>query len=299
MKKLLFLAVFMLFINQLKSQDFAPIGAKWHYTEKFAFSGNISYKSIQSIGKTIKKGKLCSILTNSGGFDCYYHNQMDFVYQEDSIVYFYLAAIDSFQVLYNLKAKKDTMWNVIFNTDIYPLLDTFRVKVDSVSSVNINGKDLKKMFVYYQTKSITGYYSNFYPSVIIENLGDIYYLFNLGDNHVACDGNYSEGLRCYSDSLFGFYSSGIAPFCTYTGINETKQDIIEIYPNPATDLLNIKTTDGNTAFIELRNTLGQVVYSTYFKSEISVNLKSYPKGLYFVSLREKDKILAVKKILKN
>ncbi|NJK97950.1 MAG: hypothetical protein HC905_26305 [Bacteroidales bacterium] len=145
MKLKLYITAFLIIFQIYHSfgQDFAPIGAKWYYTEQFAFSGDISYLWIESVGDTIIKGKDCKILENNGGLMCAFHNTKDFVYFEDSIAYFYVPEIDTFQILYDLKAQKDSSWTIVFGMDLESKLDTIQVVVDSVSFMTINSKKLK------------------------------------------------------------------------------------------------------------------------------------------------------------
>ncbi len=298
---LLLLLTFMITLN-LKSQDFAPIGAKWHYTEKFAFLGNISYLSIESIGDTLIKGKNCRILNNNGGLMCGYYSAKDFVYCQDSVVYFYVPQIDSFQTLYNMKAKKDSSWTIIFGANISQNLDTLRVKVDSVSSVIINSISLKKLFVTY--KPLNSTYPNFYyTGEIIEKIGNKTYLFNLyGLSGMACDGNYSEGLRCYQDTQFGFYSTGIADSCTYisVGIEEKNADKeFELFPNPTRGNIQIIVDSEKNTTIELRNIIGQIIYSKEFYLQTQIDLEGFPNGFYFATLKYQDEIFGVKKVMKH
>lgn len=93
-------------------------------------------------------------------------------------------------------------------------LDTINVSIDSISPIVINGKSLKRLHVPYYL--LTEEYPYSYNSIIIEKIGDIQYMFNYYPSaSVACDGNYSAGLRCYQDSELGFYSTGIADSCDY------------------------------------------------------------------------------------
>jgi hypothetical protein len=59
----------MLLVHSAIAQDFAPIGAEWYYTERHAFSGDITFLKISSIKDTIVNQKNCRILLNeASGF---------------------------------------------------------------------------------------------------------------------------------------------------------------------------------------------------------------------------------------
>ena len=56
--KNLFLYFVLIFISiQLFAQEFAPIGAEWHYDEQFAFSGDIDYMKFTSVKTLLLMGK--------------------------------------------------------------------------------------------------------------------------------------------------------------------------------------------------------------------------------------------------
>jgi len=306
MKLKLYITAFLIIFQFYHSigQDFAPIGAKWYYTEQFAFSGDISYLWIESVGDTIIKGKDCKILENNGGLMCAFHNTKDFVYYEDSIVYFYVPEIDTFQILYNSKAQKDSSWTIMFGMDLESKLDTIQVVVDSVSYVTINSKELKKLHVSY--KSLNSGWENLgYGGEIIERIGDNNYLFNLYSlSGIVCDGNYSGGLRCYQDSELGFYSTGIADSCNYTykwtGIESNSANTnYNIYPNPTSDWIEIETMTSEELLITILDLSGKVLIKKISLGSSRVNLTNLHEGLYILKIKQSDKVLETRKIIKE
>jgi hypothetical protein len=82
----------------------------------------------------------------------------------------------------------------------------------------------------------------------------------------------SVGFNDYSKTFFGF----------------------TISPNPTNSILNI--VDENNAFqnstIEIKNYLGQVVFTTPFTSQI--NLQNFSAGMYFLTVKDKDYLKTVK-----
>ena len=88
-------------------------------------------------------------------------------------------------------------------------LDTIKISVDSISIININGIDLKVLYVTYF--KLNENMHEVYSSRIIEKIGDIQYMFNWFPwSSIACDVNYTNGLRCYEDQNIGFYSNTLA-----------------------------------------------------------------------------------------
>lgn len=302
--KLYITAIILIFqFHQSLGQDFAPVGAKWHYTERFAFSGDISYLWIESVGDTIIKGKDCTILENNGGLMCAFRNTQDFVYYEDSITYFYVPEIDTFQILYNLKAQKDSSWTIVFGIDLESKLDTIQVVVDSISYSTINSKELKKLHVSYKSLNF-GSEDLGYKGEIIERIGDSNYLFNLYSlSGIVCDGNYSGGLRCYQDPEMGFYSTEIAESCTYiykwTGIeNNNLNTDFKVYPNPTSDWIKIESKTSKELIISILNLSGKVLINSLLVGSSNLDLTNFQKGFYILEIKQSDKILESRKILK-
>ena len=67
-----------------------------------------------------------------------------------------------------------------------------------------------------------------------------------------------------------------------------------IYPNPTNSILYI--TDKNrqlrNANIEIKNTLGQVVYVGVYSHQIDVS--ALPQGIYFITINKKDNKQTIK-----
>jgi hypothetical protein len=80
----------------------------------------------------------------------------------------------------------------------------------------------------------------------------------------------------------------INPTC-FVGINElNKQTTFEVYPNPSNSILNIKSNNQQlqNATIEIKNTLGQIVYMDVYAHQI--NISYLPSGIYFITLNHKE-----------
>lgn len=296
MKKVL-IAFIIAFPSILFTQNFAPIGAEWYYTEYHSFSQTITFLKITSVGDTVIQGKNCSVLENNHGLACNFYNERDFVYEEDSIAYFYSSVVDDFQILYNLKAKKDSSWTIIYQVEDF-LIDTVLVTVDSVRTVEINGFELLAFDVTYRSLNSDNP-NSVYVSTIVERIGDVYYLFHYLSmaEGIVCDGNYSGGLRCYMDNDFGFYSTGIADSCTYvTNINEyLALQSFSVSPNPfsSSTTLSYDLKEPSTVQLSVFNQLGQLVYQHSEKQTQGIqklhwDAEDQPEGLYYYRVQSGD-----------
>ena len=294
---------FFSIVSQAQTNDFAPIGAKWYYTERYAFSGDIDYLSIESVKDTVIKGKTCHVLKNNGGLVCSYYSIEDYVYTEDSVVYFYVSQIDTFQVLYNYKAQKGDSWKVVFQANPSDYLNSITVNVDSVSFINLNGTKLIKQFI--TQESINGFDIFTYNCEIIEKIGDLNYLFNFQDiSGLTCDANYSDGLRCYEDSSIYFNNNNIYPSCDYISLGKEHiimNNSIEISPNPFQKTIFIKFNNVRVSKIEIYNLIGFTVFeknTLRYKNQIELDLSNLISGVYIAKITTLDNKIALKKIVK-
>ncbi|MEZ5147194.1 MAG: carboxypeptidase regulatory-like domain-containing protein [Bacteroidales bacterium] len=80
-----------------------------------------------------------------------------------------------------------------------------------------------------------------------------------------------------------------------TGVNELNSDEFQMYPNPATDVVNVKS-DYNVASYEVLNNAGQVVFSTNVDSRnFQINVSEFERGIYYIKLQTSQGI-ALRKI---
>jgi hypothetical protein len=91
--------------------------------------------------------------------------------------------------------------------------------------------------------------------------------------------------------------------CLFTGIKENffNDNVINIYPNPATDKLNIECDAFETKKISLSisNSLGQAIYSLKDLSpKQEIDLTFLPSGIYFVSLQNNSEQKVFKILLR-
>jgi hypothetical protein len=74
-----------------------------------------------------------------------------------------------------------------------------------------------------------------------------------------------------------------------TGVSNLSKETINVFPNPASDVINVSMEQGvNNGTIELFNSFGQVVFSkslnTSSNNNIKINTENLNVGLYFVKL---------------
>ncbi len=86
--------------------------------------------------------------------------------------------------------------------------------------------------------------------------------------------------------------------------NPSASGILEISPNPVSDLLSVSYSSLNSVVqnMEIRNTLGQTVQRIAFESALNfsktVSVSDLPSGIYFVHLSSANDVLE-KRFVKN
>lgn len=84
--------------------------------------------------------------------------------------------------------------------------------------------------------------------------------------------------------------------CT-VGLSEYQQEKLNIYPNPANDLLTIETTNPESLSIEIHTLNGQLLYNDKMEGPtLQIDLSSFQKGLYFITVRSRDYVRTEKLI---
>ena len=80
------------------------------------------------------------------------------------------------------------------------------------------------------------------------------------------------------------YNSSLPPAQT-TGVQQTAKtvsELVNIFPVPASDVLNItKETEGRLS-VAIYNTIGQAVWTGSFQKETKVDVKGWAKGIYYL-----------------
>ena len=90
---------------------------------------------------------------------------------------------------------------------------------------------------------------------------------------------------CYSIPAKALYNNEYFVKIYYSpeGIDENLVGNIEIYPNPAKDLLTVKAE--NVTYVMIYNSIGQKVYEkSVDSSEVSINLDGFDAGIYLVKV---------------
>lgn len=285
-------------------QEWSPLGAEWYYDKTYAFSGDIDYHRVY-----------CDSSINVLGIDCKRINidycacnnhfcEKLYTFERNDTIYFYNQDIDTFQILYNFNASQGDSWQILTQYEGY-ISDTVVVQVDSIGSIEINDKLLKQLFVTYnylhfKSQNSTKQYQE--NSIIIESLGDLEFIINILDRIIVmCDVDFIHSLRCYEDTVLGFYSTGLRDSCTYEynwtlTEDEQSNNNFRVYPNPTTGKISISNIVGDNVYYELYNLNGLLLRKG---NEAEIDISNCKDGIYFLKIVVHNRSTMVIKIIKH
>ena len=294
------LIIFLIFWGLASSaQQWAPVGAKWYYDERFAFSGNVNYVLYSSEKDTIFKGQNCRKISKRHDFLCLDRPPYELMFDRNDSVFFYDPKLDTFQLLYRFNANKNDSWSLKIHEGQTDRNDTLNIFVDSTGSMIANNQTLKLLYVTYSVR----YENNSikYHSRIVEKFGDLLFMFNFyPSSNLACDMNWPNGIRCYQDTAFGNYHFALTDSCSYTwtGINSKGKRNLILYPNPSDESIQISGLNEPASFT-INDMDGKIVESGVIKDSQIVT-KYLSKGIYLLRIiNSKGVILSNEKVVKK
>ncbi len=288
--KNLILIILTLITIQISAQEFAPIGAKWNYSQGTLNPDLIAFKTIESISDTVIEGKNCKKLNQVSAY-MPPNNPLLFLHSSNDSVFVYEGG--SFHLLYDFGAVKgDTLELGYLTYNRLPL----KMIIDSTSTITINGQLKKLQYVTCGDGMVIEF-----GGKVIEGIGNTEYMFP------RLDGNLDGPLRCYEDNILGLF---LSPFHTnngwdfqncdqiITGINDLHlNEKISIYPNPVNSSFTLTNLDRVTEF-QIFDIHGRKVMKGMVNFSQVIKIENLPKGLYILKL-ENSKLSSIVKIEKQ
>ncbi len=281
MKKYLLLLLAILSIN-LYAQDFAPIGAIWHYSQGTINPQLKSFKTIESVSDTIINGINCVRLIETDRYLISPRSIEHFVFMSNDSVFFYKE--NDFHLLYDFGAiQGDTIVLSYFQTSGGGPL---KMVIDSIGSISIND-DIRK--IQYVTCG-DGILVEFGDRVI-SGIGNTWYLFPMYDNE-------SHGpLRCYEDDSIGLFINTFNrhPYWTrqdcdqeiILSIDDKLSNNLSVYPNPTTSMISIDNMSF-PAYYRIFNISGCYLMGGDLVSSNEVDFGGLENGIYLLEISTKD-----------
>jgi hypothetical protein len=307
MRKLILLFSILFLAKTIKAQIvFCPPGAEWHYSFGVPLSAAKENFKIKYVRDTTIGAEMFKVLQHRKFFYFCEHpptSKLTLIKQHGDTVFMRNpTTLNNWQVLYNFAAQPGQTWtNVLKNSAGINI--TYTTYVDSVRYVTVNNYTLKQLAVNYAGIST---YTNNYR--ITERLGVNGYLFNY-DSYQGCDDNFFLDFLCYQDNAFGIkqFTSYDCNYSNPLGINdklETRNDKLKIYPNPSSGMLTIQLEDATLSNYNLKliNVLGQEEKLPELVKQndiVTLNIQQLKKGIYFLHVFDKGKLICTEKIIKE
>lgn len=289
MKPLFTFIIFTLFFSNAFAQNtFAPPGSEWYHNMTYAPYGVFhSYYA----GDTIIQGIPCRIVKQDAHeyqswIDQYLvigNNPDLYIYNNTDTVFVFNIPFGKFTPLYifNVVAG-DTITlpitgNYIINADSF-----FTFVVDSVNTTTYDTAHLKTVYEHV----ITSNYEIAYSGAYAEKIGGVNSLWLNGAVVLLTDDTESEnGLRCYSDPSTSIKMVQGNCDIYNESVTTVEAGDLKVYPNPATDEININWGTPFTGNIQLFSATGQILYTRTItaKQSMSIDVSKIPNGIYLLS----------------
>ena len=296
MKRLFLLLLILSISNFSFSQNWAPVGAKWHYKEGFANYGDVDFIRFESVKDTLFMGKNCRKILKRHQVGCLQRPNIEYMYSEDNKVFFYDEYFSQFQLLYDFSAEVNDSWEIKI-PDMDSDVDTLVITVDEIDNIILNGYSLKRQFV--TIDFLNEQIPSSYNSTIIESIGDISYMFNfMNEFMMVCDDNFSDGINCYEDNLLGINHFNNNTDCEFqsVGLSELQNDdTLRIYPNPVNNTIVLINSD-KYIYYKIYDLAGKLLKEDSFSKNI--NIEDISKGIYILEVVATDLVVSRTKFIK-
>ncbi|WP_317896748.1 T9SS type A sorting domain-containing protein [Aurantibacillus circumpalustris] len=316
MKKIVLLLLISLIASTTKSQVvFSPPGAEWSYNIYWSGGGNPAWQYTY-LEKIIYKKD--SIL-NSDTLKVLTHNRFylecdqgiaktTLIKQKgDTIFMSNRGTRNQWEILYNFNTQAGQSWQTSVRTNLYSTdsnaVYVYTITVDSTTTINQNGFNLKRLFVRYAGGSFPNQASN-YAATITERFGCNRFLFNYYNfSRGFCDADWFQTNLCYKDSQFGTkqFTNRPCDFQNITGITENEnENIFAVFPNPASNNLTIENKSSTQSLrLEICDLLGKSICKQNLEGTQTIDVSSLQNGIYFLQVYDKMELLFTKKIVKE
>ncbi len=108
-------------------------------------------------------------------------------------------------------------------------------------------------------------------------------------------------INCVSDDAFVFMIDDIEINTTITSIDGIKDEVqnISIYPNPASDYINVVSSfSGENMQITVTNMIGKVIdlvtYNNFSAGEYKIDMSEFDAGIYYININADNKVISEK-----
>lgn len=129
------------------------------------------------------------------------------------------------------------------------------------------------------------------------SIGNFFKVENTDTIHVISNNPFTPNAYYYIDDICVATDSSFCANYTFTGIEDEKiLNNINIYPNPATTVINLDFNDNKTHTVAIYNSIGQIVLGKKILGHDILNIESLSQGVYFIHTTI-DGNIAIKKLI--
>ena len=251
-------------------------GSEWYY-EIQDESGKVTYQHLEyAQDTTINENKTKVVVRTNHIYDKDESVKVthEYLYEKDSLVYWWNKSLQEFTVLYDFAAKTGDEWMIRVGTD------SLLMHVDTVEFVEYEGNVYRTLRVSDDGGLFSGdivcgigHLTSFFPERLM----------------AQAKGFQVEGIRCHwRDGLLVFKYGNrdcdeIYEQCHH-GLEENGNEALWIYPNPTGGLITVETSrQGSQQEYRITNVLGQTLMSGIVNDQ-TLDVSSLPCGIYFLSI---------------
>ncbi len=273
-KQVFFISWMMLVASTLSAQDWGQNNPVWHYEQTQYMPGSdYGYHRISILGDTVISGDTAKIFWHEylSPVDTSYY--FYYMRTENQKVYMYSSELEDFKLLYDFGAETGDTLEIWADYDGLGV-DSFKLHIDSTSTILLNGISLKTQYV-----SQIDYWGVYYMAgKIIEGIGWEGYMF---PQNGVMDPPFGGDIRCFEDNRIGLYQF-TALACDFVGVESPSELVFQLYPNPVTSTLTITPAEiSQIPNVTIYSSTGQ--YLANYQSN-TIDFHDYPTGIYFVRI---------------
>lgn len=300
MKNVYLLFVMLILAAGAKGQQvFAPLGARWHYSASTngILPPGSEYYLYESEKDTVVAARSCKKITIT-----YFRHTGDtaylppvFVYQSTDTAFYYNQVYSRYFPLYIFNVSPgDTLRYHVPEMPVNPADTIWQSVVDSVTDFVAGSQTLKRVWTR-EPNDLSAY--SFWGGYI-ERLGNLSQMLHMPHARIP---EWDGFIRCYSDQdiayNFNTYPCDYRPALGIAGREEDKG--IAVFPNPANEVLNIKTIDKAPTRYRLYNAVGQLCLAGQFKEAATVGLGRLPAGMYVLEVQIRNSTIRKKLVVEG
>ena len=263
-----------------------PFNASEWYYEIINENGSVTYQHLEYASDTTVNHKEVVVIIRTNTLydkDSFAEATQEYVYEEDSVVYWWNNDLQEFTVLYDLGAQEGDSWVIKVGTE------SLVMHVDAVDLYEYDGRLFKMLRV-----SDDG---DIFSGNILCGVGHLSSFFP--EKLMTCGKGFRvHGLRCYwkfGDLVFTINRGDCDAIYTdlHNGIEEggpsTGSVTFTIYPNPTHGVLVVETRRATSLpaanEYHITNLMGQTVQTGSLNAETQqINVSALPQGMYFISI---------------